>query len=595
MTNINNPAHATPQSNWEATVDEAAQSLHAHDVHVPADDPSIAQAANQFSEFFKGQWSKIVQDLGSEHLVGADAEKLGDSALGEIVASTFGAATAQGGQFAKGDLRRTVVSANRLAAENIMATRDRYAATQPVQVVPYRFNGTDKIRFSVIKPAPDIENLVLKGGGAKGIGYGPTLVELENHGVTRGVGQIIGTSAGALTAAFLASGLSAKEFQELSSTTDLASLKGKPPNWSTKYPNMHFGWIGFQGGAAMELVDRVSAQSVKSFLDSDDGQAKLTAAVRDGRISTGDADALQGLRQQNFETDRTHQMVTFQQLECLSKADPGKFKSLTLTGWNNTDKKLTYFNSKDTPQTPIAIAGRISMSIPYFFASPKYDAGQGRKDWVDGGVGSNMPAGPIFDGPERALEQAKAAGDGPAMEAAARALADARSRTMLMSFDEAGDAYKVLHHPPEPAAHGVQTSIVNHLAGNPEWNEATARDREQFHNAGPNGVVVFHGDVGTLSLWAGAEQKQAAGLEAQMRTVEAIAQRQHQASHEVFADPATGASSLSPEERAAFLQAGPPNPQAFANNEGVVDSQLHQAAVQFYEEAAKLMPSFRSS
>ena len=53
-------------------------------------------------------------------------------------------------------------------------------------------------------------------------------------------------------------------------------------------------------------------------------------------------------------------------------------------------------------------------------------------------------------------------------------------------------------------------------------------------------------------------------------------------------NPASGASSLSQEQRAAFLRAGPPNPQAFANSEGVVDGRLYQAAVQFYREAARL-------
>jgi hypothetical protein len=70
--------------------------------------------------------------------------------------------------------------------------------------------------------------------------------------------------------------------------------------------------------------------------------------------------------------------------------------------------------------------------------------------------------------------------------------------------------------------------------------------------------------------------------------VEAIARRQNQATNEVFTDPASGASSPSPERRAASLHAGPPNPQAFANSEGVVDGRLHQAAMQFYQEAARL-------
>lgn len=238
---------------------------------------------------------------------------------------------------------------------------------------------------------------------------------------------------------------------------------------------------------------------------------------------------------------------------------------------------------------PIAIAGRISMSIPYFFKSPKYDAGEGKKSWVDGGVGSNMPAGAIFDDLEQALKRASADQNVPEMTSKAHELMDARSRTMLMTFDEAGTAYEIQHGPPpKPTAGGWTSAIVGRLAGNPEYAAATARDREQVYDAGPNGLVVFHGDLGTLSLSPSKEQKDAAVLGAQMRTVEAIAQRQNQATYEIFIDPASGASSLSPEERTAFLHAGPPTPEAFADSEGVVDDRLHLAAMQFYEEAARL-------
>jgi predicted acylesterase/phospholipase RssA len=378
MPNINDAADMTPQSRWEATVDEAVKSLNAPDSRAKAGDQSLAQAADAFSEFFRGQWSRTARELGSGELAGPDAARMGNDALEDIVALTFGIATAQGGSLAKGDVRSAVVNANHLAAEKLIATRQRYGETQPVQVVSFRFNGTDQIRFAVIKQAaPEIENLVLRGGGAKGVGYPPALAELERHGSTTGVKQIVGTSAGALMAALVAAGLSAEQFKKVLDAHDLASLKGKPPNWEHKYPGLKLGMTGFHGGTAMELVDRESAQSVEAFLDSGDGQAKIAAAVREGRISAGDAHALEALRRQDFEIDRTPQMVTFHDLESLSKIDPGKFKSLTLTGWNYTDKTLAYFNAKDTPRTPIAIASPISMSIPYFFKSPKYDAGQG--------------------------------------------------------------------------------------------------------------------------------------------------------------------------------------------------------------------------
>ena len=538
MPNIKDAADMTPQSRWEATVDEAVRSLNALNSRAKAVDQSLAQSANAFSEFFQGQWSRTAQELCSADLAAPDAARTGRDALEDIVASTFGIAT-------------------------------------------------DQIRFAVIKEAPEIENLVLRGGSAEGVGYPPALVELAKHDSMIGVKQVVGTSAGALTAALLAAGLSAEQFKKVSDAHDMASLKGKPPNWDDKYPGLKLGTMGFHGGTAMELVDRESAQSIKAFLDSGDGQAKIAAAVGDGRISAGDAHTLEGLRHQNFEIDRTPQMVTFQDLENLSKIDPGKFKSLTLTGWNCTDRMLAHFNAKDTPRMPIAIASRISMSIPYFFKSPKYDAGQGEKSWVGVGVGSNMPAGAILDDLEHALKLASADLDVPEMTAKAHELMDTKSRTLFMTLDEQGKADEIRPGPPpEPKAGGWTSAIEGRLAGNTVYDAANARDR--VYNGGLDGFVVFHGDIGALSLSASDAQKNAAVLGAQMRTVETIAPRQNQATNEVFANPASGASSLSPEQRAAFLRAGPPNPQAFANSQGVVDGRRYQAAVQFYQEAARL-------
>jgi hypothetical protein len=200
-----------------------------------------------------------------------------------------------------------------------------------------------------------------------------------------------------------------------------------------------------------------------------------------------------------------------------------------------------------------------------------------------------MPAGAILDGPEQALKWASADLDVPEMTSKAHELMDTKSRTLLMTFGEQGKAYEIQHRPPpEPKAGGWASAIVGRVAGNPGYDAASARDREQVYNAGPNGLVVFHGDMGTLRLSASDAQKNAAVLGARMRTVEAIAQRQNQATNEVVTDPTSGPSSLSPEQRAAFLHAGPPNPQAFANSEGVVGGRLHPAAVRFYEEAARL-------
>ncbi len=55
--------------------------------------------------------------------------------------------------------------------------------------------------------------------------------------------------------------------------------------------------------------------------------------------------------------------------------------------------------------------------------------------------------------------------------------------------------------------------------------------------------------------------------------------------HEVFADPATAARSLTAEQRTEFLAAGPPQREAFP------DAGLHAAAQRFYDELAGLSES----
>ena len=74
---------------------------------------------------------------------------------------------------------------------------------------------------------------------------------------------------------------------------------------------------------------------------------------------------------------------------------------------------------------PIAIAGRISMSIPVFFQSVKFDPGDGKgvRSWVDGAVGSNMPSEVVFKGLK------------------GKELETAQTKTMLFTYAE-GDKWK---------------------------------------------------------------------------------------------------------------------------------------------------------
>ena len=56
---------------------------------------------------------------------------------------------------------------------------------------------------------PVYRNLVMEGGGIRGVAYGGALEELERQGVLAGLQRVGGTSAGAIQAALLAVGYSA--------------------------------------------------------------------------------------------------------------------------------------------------------------------------------------------------------------------------------------------------------------------------------------------------------------------------------------------------------------------------------------------------
>jgi NTE family protein len=86
-------------------------------------------------------------------------------------------------------------------------------------------------------------------------------------------------------------------------------------------------------------------------------------------------------------------VLTFKELKALSDAflELG-IKNICFTGTNCTDKTLEIFDYERTPDMPIDLAIRISVSIPWFFESVKYNG----KEYIDGGCLENYPM-TVFD------------------------------------------------------------------------------------------------------------------------------------------------------------------------------------------------------
>ncbi|GAB3302859.1 patatin-like phospholipase family protein [Hymenobacter tenuis] len=213
---------------------------------------------------------------------------------------------------------------------------------------------------------PQYRNLVMEGGGIRGIAYGGALAELEKQGVLAGLQRVGGTSAGAIQAALLAVGYSAQEITEVVNHTPIQRLND--------------GRLLFFGGSTRLLKQY-------GWYRGDEFSRYLSELV--GR-----------------KTQRPH--LTLGQLHELTQQEPTRYRDLYTTGTNLTTQRTQVFSYETHPDLRVADAVRISMSIPLYFRAVLLDTqghvvrrptqGQEVEVLVDGGLLANYPID-LFDQP----------------------------------------------------------------------------------------------------------------------------------------------------------------------------------------------------
>lgn len=189
----------------------------------------------------------------------------------------------------------------------------------------------------------EYENLVIEGGGVLGIAYLGALNELYNDGSMRKAKRFAGSSIGSIVATLLAVRADYKELENVILDLDLSKFRDR--TWIFGDIIRFFKQYGFYKG------DKLLA-FVKEMLNN----------------ITGDPD------------------ITF-------KGIYDRYGSkLVITGTNISKGCVSYFNLENTPNMPVALANRISCSVPYFFQAVVYEG----DFYVDGGVLNNYPIG-VFD------------------------------------------------------------------------------------------------------------------------------------------------------------------------------------------------------
>lgn len=246
-------------------------------------------------------------------------------------------------------------------------------------------------------------DLVFEGGGAKGMVFVGALQELERRGHT--FGRLLGTSAGAITATFVAAGYGVDEMlealnekdpqgvpifkqflgrprpftrEEIQASATRAALQqidipGVPNRVEEQFDRLALHFIGREEFAHIfSFLERGGWYSADTFLEW--GKAKLDQATPTGR-----ARRLSGLSFADF-----HQATG---------------RELSLVAADTTDHRMLVLNHRTAPGVPVVWGMRMSMSLPLLWQEVIWQPEWGNyldrplagHRIVDGGLLSNFP------------------------------------------------------------------------------------------------------------------------------------------------------------------------------------------------------------
>lgn len=250
---------------------------------------------------------------------------------------------------------------------------------------------------------PPITVLVLSGGGAKGVAYSGFVDALEANGVMKLIKKISGASAGAISAALLASGMSHAGFDRISDDISLVKLLNSSKPEVSIWQN-RLSKLGEQlkniplaqllcdllprlGSKGMPLEELIRKESCAAFLQRC-AEAKTPLSVEALKV-------VAEVEEKKY--------VTFANLAALSKEIP-QIKTLEMTGTAMFEEgtQSVVFSADLTPDMDIAVAAHISASLPVVFSKPTLQ-GQPFQPmgtttaFADGGILNNTPVPAIYN------------------------------------------------------------------------------------------------------------------------------------------------------------------------------------------------------
>lgn len=258
-------------------------------------------------------------------------------------------------------------------------------------------------KYTYATPAPPIENLVISGGGAKGVILPGVLKAFEEHEVKEGVSfrdqikNVCGSSVGAITSGLIVAGVSAEKLNEAMSGVDFKALLGegrRGPLFKSGEPLLQFIQDNVRSGIEDNLKKMFSVGDLRDITDEEIAQYLMKRGNPcDERRIEHFAHVIS-----DFNEGAS---VTFSVLRDLHELNPEAFKLLTVTATCRERGETFYFNAENTPNLDISLACRASASLPIILTpveldsrsleGGKYSLESGFLTFVDGGYFDNVP------------------------------------------------------------------------------------------------------------------------------------------------------------------------------------------------------------
>lgn len=245
-----------------------------------------------------------------------------------------------------------------------------------------------------------IRNLVFKGGGVRGIAYLGALKYLFEHGLMRSVERVAGTSVGAVTATVVA--LNFDAFDTIRQLSDSLEYR-RIPAGDDEIPAAQEDSDVEEANLFQRLAAKARTTNVARRL-----QCSMRLVQEKGWYSSEYLYAwMREVIASQFSVKKD--FYTFKDFHDASiHLANRKFFDLHLTGSDISNRTIRVFSFETTPDMEVALAVRISMSIPLFFESVpfQYPGTESTQLYADGGIMWNYPIG-IFDDERHAKKLVK--------------------------------------------------------------------------------------------------------------------------------------------------------------------------------------------